>query len=90
MTRAIVTVVARDSVGIIAHVTASLAKENVNILDISQTILGDYFTMIMLVDLSRCEDSFEGVQESLKKCGDEKGLVITIQRQEIFDAMHRI
>ena len=90
MTRAIVTVVARDSVGIIAHVTASLAKENVNILDISQTILGDYFTMIMLVDLRRCEDSFEGVQESLKKCGDEKGLVITIQRQEIFDAMHRI
>ncbi len=90
MTRAIVTVVARDSVGIIAHVTGALAAKGVNVLDISQTILGEYFTMIMLVDLAGCGGSFEDLQGALKTCGEERGLSITIQRQEIFDAMHRI
>lgn len=90
MTEAIVTVVAKDSVGIIAYVTGHLAQKNINVLDISQTVMQDYFTMIMLVDLSKCEMSFDELRSSLKSHGKEKGLSIHIQRQEIFDAMHRI
>ena len=88
--RAIVTVIGKDRVGIIANVCTLLAESGVNILDISQTILQDYFTMIMLVDTSGCPMSFVDLSASLKARGDEQALSIRIQREDIFEAMHRI
>ena len=88
--RAIVTVIGKDRVGIIANVCTLLADNGVNILDISQTILQDYFTMIMLVDTSGCSMSFVDLSSSLKSRGDEQALSIRIQREDIFEAMHRI
>jgi ACT domain-containing protein len=88
--RAIVTVIGKDRVGIIASVCSLLAENSVNILDISQTILQDYFTMIMLVDTAACKVSFVELSKALKASGEEKALSILIQREDIFEAMHRI
>ena len=88
--KAVVTVVGKDRVGIIADVCAALASYNVNILDISQTVMQDFFTMTMLIDLSVCEKAFAEVSDSLDAKGKEMGLIIRIQREDIFDRMHRI
>ncbi|MEZ4357503.1 MAG: ACT domain-containing protein [Eubacteriales bacterium] len=88
--RAIVTVLGTDKAGIIANVSDTLFKSNVNILDISQTILEEYFAMIMLVDLTELNISFESLKEQLKTLGEKIGVQIRIQREEIFNAMHRI
>ncbi len=88
--RAFVTVVGKDKVGIIAAICILLAEKNVNILDISQTILKDSFTMIMLVDASACSVPFDELSESLNELGKKMELSIRIQREEIFNAMHRI
>ncbi len=88
--RAFVTVVGKDKVGIIAAICVLLAEKNVNILDISQTILHDYFTMIMLVDASECSVPFGELSENLAELGKKMDLNIRIQREEIFNAMHRI
>ncbi len=88
--RAIVTVIGKDQVGIIADVCSLLASKGVNILDISQTILQEYFTMIMLVDLTEFAGAFEELTGQLKHSGEERGLSIRIQREDIFEAMHRI
>lgn len=88
--RAFVTVIGKDRVGIIAAVCTLLAEKKVNILDISQTILHDSFTMIMLVDAAGCEISFEALSAELSSLGDSLDLNIRIQREEIFNAMHRI
>ena len=88
--RAIVTVIGKDHVGIIADVTALLAQYGVNVLDISQTVLQEYFTMIMLVDVSACEVSFSELADQLERAGTEQNLSIRIQREDIFNAMHRI
>ena len=87
---AIVTVVGRDRVGIIAAICNKLAGFNVNILDISQTILQGSFTMVMAVDVEAATASFGDLSAALEELGSEMGLSIRIQRQEIFDAMHRI
>ena len=88
--RAIVTVIGKDRVGIIANVCTLLAQSGVNILDISQTVLQDYFTMIMLVDTSDCSLPFVDLTKALKIKGEEQALSIRIQREDIFEAMHRI
>ena len=88
--RAIVTVIGKDQVGIIAEVCTMLSKSNVNVLDISQTILQEYFTMIMLVDVSGLTGSFAELSKEMEKAGEERGLSIRIQREDIFNAMHRI
>jgi len=88
--RAIVTVIGKDQVGIIAGVCALLSERNINILDISQTILQDYFTMIMLVDTSGCTLTFSELSQLLRDKGDNMGMSIRIQREDIFEAMHRI
>ncbi len=88
--KAIVSVFAKDSKGIIAYVTALLAEKEINVLDISQTILQEYFAMIMLVDLTDCGMSFVELSRYLSDKGQERGLDIHIQRQDIFDAMHRV
>ena len=87
---AIVTVVGQDRVGIIAAICIKLAGYNVNILDISQTILRGAFTMVMAVDISQSTASVGELREVLEDLGKEMELSIRIQREEIFDAMHRI
>lgn len=88
--KAIVTVIGRDQVGIIAGVCSLLSSHRINILDITQTVLQEYLTMVMLVDLTLCETPFREVVESLNRAGEERGLSIRIQREDIFNAMHRI
>lgn len=88
--RAFITVIGHDRVGIIAGICGYLADKNVNILDISQTILQDNFTMIMLTDASACSVSFDELSEALAELGRGMEVTIRIQREEIFNAMHRI
>ena len=88
--KAIVTVIGKDRVGIIALVSRLLAERGVNVLDISQTVLQDYFTMIMLVDASGCTVPFASLASELAAEGESRGLQIRIQREDIFNAMHRI
>ena len=89
--KAIVTVIGKDRVGIIASVTHTLAERNVNVLDITQTILPpDFFTMVMLVDTSACSASIGEMSDLLDQAGQGQGLSIRIQREDIFNAMHRI
>lgn len=88
--RAIVTVIGKDRVGIIADVTALLAQYGVNVLDISQTVLQEYFTMIMLVDASQCTVPFAALARTLDEAGTQRDLQIRAQREDIFNAMHRI
>ena len=88
--KAIVSVFARDSKGITAYVTSLLAEQEINILDISQTLMQEYFAMIMLVDLADCSLPFDKLADLLKTKGAERALDIHIQRQDIFEAMHRI
>ena len=88
--KAIVSVFARDAKGITAYITAALAEQNINIPDISQTLMQGYFTMIMLVDLAECEMPFDMLSQHLRSVGEARGLAVHVQRQDIFDAMHRI
>ena len=88
--KAIVTVIGKDRVGITAAVCALLAQHNINILDISQTVLQDYFTMVMLADLENCSLSFAELTEKLSALGAEMDIAIRIQREDIFNAMHKI
>ena len=88
--KAIITVLSTDREGIIAQVSGKLYEHGVNILDISQTVLSNYFTMVMLVDLSKMKVSFKEMTGLLEKMGEELGMEIRMQRSEIFDAMHRV
>ena len=88
--KAIVSVFAKDSKGITAYVTALLADKEINILDISQTLMQEYFAMIMLVDLSDCTMPFGELSQYLADKGRERALDVHIQRQDIFEAMHKI
>lgn len=88
--RAIVTVIGEDRVGIIASVCSTLSTQSVNVLDITQTVLADYFTMIMLVDTTTCKLPFSELATLLEESGRENALSIQIQREDIFQAMHRI
>lgn len=88
--RVVVTVVGQDKIGIIAGVSGILAKYQVNILDISQTILQDFFTMIMIVDISQASVSLQELQQVLKEQGQEIGVQINAQHEDIFKYMHRI
>ncbi|SEK40899.1 MULTISPECIES: ACT domain-containing protein [unclassified Butyrivibrio] len=90
MNKIIITVVGKDTVGIIAKVCTFLAENSINILDISQTIVSGYFNMMMIVDVSKSEASFQEVSDTLDKIGEDIGVVIKCQREEIFDSMHRI
>ncbi|MCR5459739.1 MAG: ACT domain-containing protein [Acetatifactor sp.] len=90
MKKTIITVVGKDTVGIIAKVCTYLAENGINIQDISQTIVQDYFTMMMIVDMNGCVKSFGDVADELEVLGKGMGLVIKCQKEEIFDQMHRI
>ena len=88
--KAIVTVVGEDRVGIIAAVCVQLAKYQVNVLDISQTIMQGFFTMMMAVDVSTCTVPLAQLVEDMDQMGKDMGLSIRVQREDIFEAMHRI
>ena len=90
MNRTIITVVGKDTVGIIAKVCTYLAEIKVNILDISQTIVSDYFNMMMVVDANKSLKDLTEIINDLDAIGEEIGVVIKCQREEIFDKMHRI
>ena len=90
MKKTIITVVGNDTVGIIAKVCTYLADNNVNILDISQTIVQGYFNMMMITDISGATKSFAAISDEMEKLGEEIGVVIKCQREEIFEKMHRI
>lgn len=88
--KGIITVLGKDKVGIIAKVCTYLADNNVNILDISQTIVQDYFNMMMIVDISVPAKTFEVLVEELQHIGEEIGVEIKLQHEDIFNIMHRI
>lgn len=90
MQKTIITVVGHDTVGIIARVCTYLAKNNVNILDISQTIIDGFFNMMMITDTSASMKNHAELSQELKVLGEEIGVVIRCQREEIFTKMHRI
>jgi UPF0237 protein cthe_0409 len=90
MIKAVLTVIGCDRVGIIAAITGYLAQVNVNVLDISQTIMDDIFTMVMLVDVSAASENFNNIAGKIKKMGSELGLQMQLQHVDIFNSMHKI
>lgn len=90
MNKAIITVVGKDQVGIIAKVCTYLSENAINILDISQTIVSGYFNMMMVVDTNAASKEFGEFSAELEKLGEQIGVVIKVQREDIFDMMHRI
>ena len=88
--KAIITVVGQDTVGIIARVCTYLSEHNVNVLDISQTIIDGYFNMMMIVDYANADKDFGAMVGNLEDLGDDIGVRIRCQREEIFTKMHRI
>lgn len=90
MNKTIITVVGRDTVGIIAKVCTYLAENEVNILDISQTIVQEYFNMMMIVDMEKAVKPFAEITDELERLGEEIGVKIKCQHEEIFTKMHRI
>lgn len=90
MTRAIITVVGKDTVGIIAKVCTYLADNQINILDISQTIVQEFFNMMMIVDMTKSEKPFDTISSELSEIGKATGVQVKVQLEDIFDKMHRI
>lgn len=90
MKRAIITVVGKDQVGIIAKVCTYLADTDINILDISQTILQGYFNMMMIVDINNAKEDFNVIVDQLNVLGDSIGVHIKLQHEDIFNKMHRL
>ncbi len=88
--RAVITVVGKDTVGIIARVCTYLSENEINVLDISQTIVSGFFNMMMIVDMKNRKQSFSDCQRGLDQIGEEIGVSIKCQREEIFEMMHRI
>ena len=90
MNKIIITVLGKDTVGIIAKVCTYLAGANINILDINQTIVQDYFNMMMIADMSGTDKPLETIMDDLNRIGQSIGVNIRVQREEIFTSMHRI
>lgn len=90
MKKTIITVVGKDSVGIIAKICTYLANNDINILDISQTIVDGFFNMMMIVNFNSDDKKFTEVSADLENIGEEIGCVVRVQREEIFNKMHRI
>ncbi|MDC7280056.1 ACT domain-containing protein [Butyrivibrio fibrisolvens] len=88
--KVIITVVGKDTVGIIARICTYLAGSGVNVLDITQTIVQGFFNMMMIVDINAATKSFDDVQKDLETLGEEIGVQIKAQKEDIFNAMHRL
>ena len=90
MKKTVITVVGKDSVGIIAKTCTYLADNQINILDISQTIVDGFFNMMMIVDVADSKKEFGVMVDELEKLGEDMGCIVTAQREDIFDKMHRL
>ena len=90
MDRVVITVVGKDTVGIIAAVCTHLAEHHINILDISQTIVSGFFNMMMIVDMTGSDEAFDKMSDELSVVGENIGVAIKCQREAIFDQMHRV
>ncbi|WP_086444097.1 MULTISPECIES: ACT domain-containing protein [Enterococcus] len=88
--RAVLTVIGKDKVGIIAGVSHKLAELDMNILDVSQTIMDSYFTMMMVLEISKDKNNFEEIRSELNTLGEKLGVTISIQNEEIFNVMHKL
>ncbi len=88
--RAVVTVIGKDMVGILAKVTAICADKNVNVLEVTQSIMQDLFAMIMLVDIGKCTVPFSALVDEMEAAGEAMGLKIHVMHEDVFNAMHRI
>ncbi len=88
--RAVVAVIGKDTVGILARVSAICAECSANIMDVTQTIMQDLFAMTMLIDISKCTEQYSVLADRLKKCGEEMNLQIHVMHEDIFNSMHRI
>ncbi len=88
--KAVISVIGKDRVGIIAKVSGILSESNVNILDISQTIMQDIFTMVLISDISSSSIDFTELKKKLTQAGDELGVSISVQHEDLFNSMHRI
>ncbi len=88
--KAIITVIGKDKAGIIARVSTKLAENDINIEDISQTIMQDYFTMVMLTEISNSKLSFTALVDEMKKIGQDIGVDIYVQHEDIFNSMHKV
>lgn len=88
--KAVITVIGKDMVGILARVTGACAEYHVNVLEVTQSILQELFAMIMLVDISQLEGDFKDLAEVMEKIGEDMGLSIHVMHEDIFNSMHRI
>ena len=88
--RAVITVLGKDMVGILAKVSAKCEEVDVNVIEVTQSILQDLFAMIMMVDISKSKIPFDELVDSLKKIGDDMGLKVHVMHEDIFNSMHRI
>ncbi len=88
--KAVVTIIGKDNIGIISKFSTVLAKENVNILDINQTVMQEYFTMIMLVDLDMMKIKFSDLQNKLTEAGKQISMTVRIQHEDIFNTMYEV
>jgi ACT domain-containing protein len=90
MKKIVVSVIGKDQVGIVCRVSHELAEKNVNILDISQTILGDIFSMVLICDMEKASSSLDAIQQDMAAAGKELGVDVRVQLADLFYAMHRI
>ena len=88
--KAVVAVIGKDTVGILAKISSICAGCNVNVMDVTQTIMQDMFAMTMLIDISRCNTDYGKLAESLKKAGEEMNLQVHVMHEDIFNSMHRV
>ena len=88
--RAVITVLGKDMIGILKNVSAKCAEVDVNVIEVTQSILQDLFAMIMMVDISKSKIPFDELVDSLKKIGDDMGLKVHVMHEDIFNSMHRI
>ncbi len=88
--RAVISVVGRDCVGILAKVSCACADSNANIIDVTQSVLQDMFVMMMLVDISDMKVEFQSLKETMEKLGTDIGMAIHVMHEDIFNSMHRI
>ncbi len=88
--KAVITVLGKDTVGILAKVSSACANEGVNIIEVTQSVMQDLFAMIMLADIKDCKVSFEELTKKLDKVGDEMGMKVHVMHEDIFNSMHKI
>lgn len=88
--KAVVTVIGKDSVGILAKVSAECSSHNANILDVTQSVLQDMFTMIMLIDIGELSSDFSDLASALEALGEKIGMKVHVMHEDIFNSMHRI